>query len=64
MRGEDVKIKEMLVTRAKKAAYSVLICAAAACLGAALTSIWGPPAGLALLGVIACAAPLGRTVWP
>lgn len=52
------------MTHAKKVAYSVLICAAAACLGAALTSIWGPPAGLALLGVVACAAPLGRTVWP
>lgn len=51
-------------TRGRVAAYNLLICVAAACLGVVLVLTVGPPAGLAYLGLIACAAPLGRVVWP
>jgi hypothetical protein len=51
-------------TKSKVAAYNLLVCMAIACLGAVLTSIWGPAAGLLYIAVLACAAPLGRMVWP
>lgn len=51
-------------TKGKVVAYNLIVCVALACLGAVLTSFWGPTAGLLYIAVLACAAPLGRMVWP
>lgn len=51
-------------TAVKVALYNVLICTAVACLGVVIGMIWGPAAMLPFLGVVACAVPLGRVVWP
>jgi hypothetical protein len=51
-------------TRGKVAGYSLLICAAAGCLGAVVTAFAGPLGGLVYLGIVACAMPLGRVIWP
>lgn len=50
--------------KAKVFGYNVLICAAIAGAGAAITSFWGPSAGLLYLAAVACAVPLGKVLWP
>lgn len=51
-------------TPARVVAYSILACAALGCLGAVLTSFAGPAGGLVCLGVVACATPFGKVLWP
>lgn len=59
-----MSVRTPVVTAARVAAYNVLMCLFVAALAVVLGLLLGPGAALAVLALVACAAPLGKVWWP